>query len=142
MDYLLKASAVLLIFYGCYQLFLQRDTFFQANRLFLLTGLIVACCLPLVVIPIYIEYTPIDLTSFVVDSPSSVESLPVLPEEPFDYTIILYWAYFAGILFFLGKLIIELASLNRILNTSDEQSNGTYRIMETTEEVAGSLPEF
>lgn len=136
MDYLLKASAVLLIFYGCYQLFLQRDTFFQANRLFLLTGLIVACCLPLVVIPIYIEYTPIDLTSFVVDSPSSVESLPVLPEEPFDYTIILYWAYFAGILFFLGKLIIELASLNRILNTSDEQSNGTYRIMETTEEVA------
>lgn len=136
MDYLLKASAVLLIFYGCYQLFLQRDTFFQGNRMFLLTGLIVACCLPLVVIPIYIEYTPIDLTSFVVDSPSSAESLPVIEAEPYDYSMILSSIYALGIIFFLGKLIIEFISLRRVLNTSREQSNGEFRIMETTEDIA------
>ena len=136
MDYLLKASTVLLIFYGCYQLFLQRDTFFRANRIFLITGLLVACCLPLVVIPIYIEYTPIDLTSFVVDSPSSAEALPVIQEEPFDYNMIFNWIYIAGILFFLGKLMIEFASLHRILNTGNEQSNDTFKIMETNEDVA------
>ncbi len=136
MDYLIKASAVLLIFYACYQLFLQRETFFQANRIFLLIGLFIATCLPLVVIPIYIEYTPIDLSAFVVDSPSSVEALPTIQEEPFDYTIILYWIYAAGILFFLGKLIIEFISLYRVLHTSKAQSQGEFKIMETSEDIA------
>ena len=58
MEYLLKASAVLIIFYLCYKVFLQRDTFFQSNRWFLLIGFFVALCIPYVAIPIYVEYTP------------------------------------------------------------------------------------
>ena len=58
MDYLLKASAIVVIFYVCYKLLLQRETFFASNRWFLLLGLVVASIIPTIVIPIYIEYSP------------------------------------------------------------------------------------
>ena len=61
MEYLLKASAVVVIFYICYKIFLQRDTFFQHNRSFLLLGLAISFLLPFLIIPIYIEYTPVDI---------------------------------------------------------------------------------
>ena len=58
MEYLIKASVVVAIFYCCYNLFLQRDTFFQSNRWFFIIGLITAILIPLVVIPIYIPVQP------------------------------------------------------------------------------------
>ena len=58
MEYLLKASAVLCLFYFLYKLFLQRETFFQANRVFLLIGMLSAICIPLIVIPVYVEHNP------------------------------------------------------------------------------------
>ena len=58
MEYLIKSSAITIIFYVCYKLFLQKETFFQSNRWFLLSGIIIAFSLPFLVIPIYVEYTP------------------------------------------------------------------------------------
>jgi len=133
MDYLLKASAILLIFYVCYQLFLQRDTFFQVNRLFLLSGLILASCIPLVVIPNYIEYTTIDTSGFTYHT----SSVPIdIKEEPYDYLQLMSWTYLAGITFFFGKLCIEFLSLRKILNTSKPKSSGEFKIIETVENVA------
>ncbi|SDS11427.1 BlaR1 peptidase M56 [Formosa sp. Hel1_31_208] len=132
MDYLLKASAILIIFYVCYQLFLQRETFFQSNRLFLLSGLILACCLPFIVIPQYIEYTPIDTSSFVMSS----NELAIQKGTPYDYVQLLPWFYITGACFFFGKLIIEFLSLRRILIHSEASASGTYKILKTEEQVA------
>ena len=65
MEYLLKVSAVTVIFYVFYKIFLQRDTFFESNRWFLLIGLITSVFIPLFVIPIYVEQTPVSLDAFV-----------------------------------------------------------------------------
>ncbi len=46
--YLLLANLYLGIFYGFYYLFLRRETFFQGNRVYLLTALLLAFTLPLV----------------------------------------------------------------------------------------------
>ncbi|TXD81855.1 hypothetical protein ESY86_16655 [Subsaximicrobium wynnwilliamsii] len=83
MDYLLKASAVLIIFYVCYYLFLRRETFFQTNRWFLLAGLVVSICIPFLVIPMYIEYVPLDLTGFA--NTTSTRGTTPITQEPFDY---------------------------------------------------------
>lgn len=48
--YALKASVLLLLFYTAYKLLLEGETFYMANRLFLLTGLL--CCYVLPVISI------------------------------------------------------------------------------------------
>ncbi|MEH6536352.1 MAG: M56 family metallopeptidase [Psychroserpens sp.] len=137
MDYLLKASAVLLIFYLSYQLFLQRDTFFQANRWFLLSGLILASSIPLVVIPVYIEYIPIQTSGFVSVTGNSVESAQsAIQAQPFDYVQLIIWTYLGGILVFFGKLCIEFLSLRKILKTSNSVTSDDFKILKTTENVA------
>ena len=45
--YLVLANLYLGVFYGFYYLFLRRETFFQGNRIYLLTGLLLAFTLPL-----------------------------------------------------------------------------------------------
>ncbi|MFB2120985.1 energy transducer TonB [Parapedobacter sp. 2B3] len=47
MMYLVLANLYLCVFYGFYYLFLRRETFFQGNRVYLLTSLLLAFTLPL-----------------------------------------------------------------------------------------------
>ena len=133
MDYILKASAVLFIFYACYQLLLQKETFFQANRWFLLSGLIVACVIPLVVIPVYIEYTVTNTNNFAINYNDL--NTAVILEEPFDYLQLAIWTYFAGILFFFGKLIIDFLSLRKVFNSSKTKTSGSYKLLETNRNI-------
>ncbi|RED47382.1 M56 family metallopeptidase [Seonamhaeicola aphaedonensis] len=109
MEYLLKASAIIAIFYACYKSFLQRDTFFQSNRGFLIIGLSSAFLVPLIIIPVYIEHTPVLLDNFVFDT-----SIPVtqqIVEESINLIDIITYLYFAGIAFFLGRFLFQLSSL-------------------------------
>ncbi|MDG5492589.1 M56 family metallopeptidase [Psychroserpens sp. SPM9] len=137
MDYLLKASAVLLIFYICYQIFLQRDTFFQANRWFLLSGLIIACSVPLVVIPIYIEYTPVEPSgyTFAVNE-IALPASTTIEAQPFDYSQLILWTYFLGIFVCFGKLCIDFLSLRKVFKNSNLVQSKSFKILETSEHVA------
>ena len=134
MDYLLKSSAIIFIFYVCYKLFLQRDTFFESNRWFLLLGLVIASCMPSIIIPIYIEYTPVSFSEFIVNTAS--ESNITVQEEQFNYLQLASWIYLSGLIFFVGKLAIELLSLKRILKADHFQSYGNYKFIETNKQVA------
>jgi bla regulator protein BlaR1 len=133
MEYLLKASAVLFIFYACYQLFLQKETFFQANRWFLLSGLIIACVIPLVVITVYMEYTVSNINSFILNYDTL--TTPVTLEEPFDYMQLIIWIYLAGILIFFGKLIVAFLSLRKVINSSKTKSLGSFKLLETNRNI-------
>ncbi|OUR96043.1 hypothetical protein A9Q86_16320 [Flavobacteriales bacterium 33_180_T64] len=137
MIYLLKASAVLFIFYICYQLFLKKETFFQSNRWFLLSGLIIASCIPFVVIPEYIEYTAIDTSEFLINTSNTLVNPTEIQEEPFNYMQLIIWFYTAGLLFFFGKLAIEFLSLRKILNNASIiTTSNNFKILETDEQVA------
>ena len=92
MDYLIKTSIVVALFYSCYYLFLQRDTFFQSNRWFLLLGLIASFGIPLITIPVYIEQTAIPLQNFVF-----VETSAATPTGgTFEVADLLPWIYGLG----------------------------------------------
>ncbi|WP_299226614.1 M56 family metallopeptidase [uncultured Psychroserpens sp.] len=133
MDHLLKASAIIFIFYVCYKLFLQRDTFFQSNRWFLLSGLILASCIQLIVIPIYIEYTPVETTSFAAVTNVIV---PLAEQrETFDIQQLLFWIYMSGVIFLLGKFCIDFLSLRKILKTGTLTYHGSYKLIETNVQV-------
>jgi TonB-dependent SusC/RagA subfamily outer membrane receptor len=53
--YSLKAGVILAFFWGIYSLFLQRETFYGFNRMFLLTGMAVAVTLPLITVHYAVE---------------------------------------------------------------------------------------
>ncbi len=128
MEFLLKASTVIFIFYTCYKLFLQRETFFNTNRWFLLTGLLIAIVLPFVIIPIYIEYVPV-IQNFVV--PSDAIATQTDMGVSFDWKQMVYSFYGVGVLFFLVKLGVEFSSLLILLRKNKSYKNGDYTFIET-----------
>jgi len=54
MEYLLKFSAILGLFYVFYKLFLEKETFFNSIRGYFILGILTALFLPFIVIPEYI----------------------------------------------------------------------------------------
>ena len=133
MEYLLKSSAVIAIFYLCYKMFLQRDTFFQSNRWFLLIGLFTAFTLPFVVIPIYIERTPILLDAYVFNDTISTSAKP---EQTFSFLQLLYTIYILGVVFFLVRFVIQLLSLAKLIFTNENIKQGHYTFIKTRKEIS------
>ena len=117
MEYLLKACAVITIFYLCYKLFLQRDTFFETNRWFLLIGLITAFALPFIVIPIYIEYTPIPIQNFVATTNIPVEII----DESFNIWHYAFIGYIIGAIMFSIRFLVQLSSLILLIVKNKKQ---------------------
>jgi hypothetical protein len=59
--YFIKANGLIILFYLMYVLFLRKETFFVANRLYLISGLILSLSLPLITFTktIWVEPTPV-----------------------------------------------------------------------------------
>ncbi|MCK5678873.1 MAG: hypothetical protein KAH72_10425, partial [Flavobacteriaceae bacterium] len=75
MEYLIKSTAILTIFYVFYKVFLQSETFFQSIRSYFLVGIFSALTFPLITIPKYIQIEPLNLSGlYVTDSTPSLQS--------------------------------------------------------------------
>ena len=125
MDYFMKASALLVIFYLFYKFVLQKETFFQSNRIFLLVGLCTAVFAPLIVIPIYVEQTPLVLDNFVVSNSTEINEV----QSNINLLEIITTIYFVGVLFFGIKFLISILSLLKLIFFSaKKKNNGLYYI--------------
>ncbi len=134
MEYLLKVSIIVVIFYMIYKVFLQRDTFFQWNRGFLLLGLITSFTLPFLVIPVYIErFTPV-----VLDHGFTSFSVIETTEEPFTILDYISIIYLAGVLFFFIRFVLQLTSLFAIIFRNDYEKQGTFNFVKVT----ANIPPF
>jgi len=131
MEYLLKASALIALFYICYKAFLQRETFFESNRWFLLIGLFTACTIPLIVIPIYVTQTPI-----VIPNVEFTNTVTENAEETISVFEIISIIYLAGIVFFLGCFIIQILSLLKLFLKTEKQKIGNYTHAKTESNVS------
>jgi bla regulator protein blaR1 len=126
MEYLLKVTAVVTIFYTIYKLFLQRDTFFESNRWFLIIGLVSSLLIPLLVIPIYIEYTP-TFYNITINGEVSTEVI----EKPFNILDYLPLVYGLGVVFFLGRFFIQFFSLAKIIYKNKGVKKDGFVFIET-----------
>ncbi|WP_248722521.1 M56 family metallopeptidase [Seonamhaeicola sp. ML3] len=130
MEYLLKASAIILIFYACYKIFLQRDTFFEWSRAFLLVGLVAAFSVPFIIIPIYIERSPMILDDYMFNN-----TIPVITQQVYDATLspldIITYLYFSGVVFFLVRLLFQLSSLTYLLVKQKKTKQTGFTLVET-----------
>lgn len=120
MEYLIKASVVIILFYLCFSLFLKKETFFQHNRWFLLIGLIIALVFPFIVIPVYIAIEPA-VTSEVIHIQDiytqAITSSPITtqPDNTIDWSQIFSIIYSIGIVVFLIQFILQFGSLALLL---------------------------
>jgi len=132
MEYLLKASVVITVFYLCYYLLLKKETFFQHNRWFLLIGLIIAIVFPLIVIPVYIPIEPTTLQESVFTTSVNHSTLTEdMVETSLSWKELSSIVYIIGLLIFLIQFIVQFGSLIVLLmkNPKYKDQNFTYIIV-------------
>ena len=106
MLYFIKANGLIILFYLMYVLFLRKETFFVANRLYLISGLILSLSLPLITFTktIWIEPTPVpEFYQETTTVNSDYIEVPV-QETPIDWSLILTTVYVVICVLILAKI--------------------------------------
>ncbi|MBB4804061.1 hypothetical protein HNP37_004141 [Flavobacterium nitrogenifigens] len=130
--YIAKSTFLMLLFYFAYYFLLRKETFFNSNRWFLLSGLVVSAILPLVTYTkvVWIESTPI-LEGF-------ESNLPVIEKEApqFNWNQILLGIYALGFIIFIIKLAIDFYSLSTIIKGKKIQQQADFKFIDINENIA------
>ena len=131
MEYLIKSTAILTIFYVFYKVFLQSETFFQSIRSYFLVGIFSALTFPLITIPKYIQIEPLNLSGLYV-----TDSTPSLQSPTFDWIQLIVIIYLLGVVFFSIRFLAQLSSLLWFLYTHQKIKKGKYIFVKTTKNIA------
>ncbi len=131
--YLLKSSAILGLFYLVYQLFLKQETFFTANRHFLMIGIVAAFLLPSVTITQYMEAVPIHYGGAIVsDLPEA--ALPA--QEAFPWASLFLWVYGLGIAFLTLKFLVQFLQLWKMIKKNSGVRQNGFHYIQISEPIA------
>ncbi|OOV26291.1 hypothetical protein BXU11_12405 [Flavobacterium sp. LM5] len=132
--YLLKASGLIALFYLAYYFLLRKETFFTANRFFLLAGLGTAVVLPLFYITKIVWVNPTPLTFPISELPLQ----QVAPEKTFeiDWYLTAIAIYIVGSALFFIKFGIDYWSLNRVLYKTKAQQQADFKLIDVQEKIA------
>ncbi|WP_433763837.1 M56 family metallopeptidase [Flavobacterium ginsenosidimutans] len=132
--YIAKSSSLMLLFYCVYFFLLRKETFFNSNRWFLLSGLIVSSILPLVS---YTKVIWIDTTNDL-NTNISTSLVNVSQEEAvdFNWTFLILGLYAIGFLVFFIKLGIDFYSLNTIIKGKKVKQQADFKFIDINENIA------
>lgn len=130
MEYLLKTSIVVTIFYTIYRIFLHKETFFMINRFFLLLGLSISFIIPTIIIPIYIK---VEESISIVPIEPKIVSKEIIETSNFNYLDLIIILYFIGVLFFTIRFIISLFSIITFLTKKEKTLKTNYRLITTND---------
>jgi len=132
--YLIKSSGLIGMFYLAYFILLRKETFFNSNRWFLLTGLISSVLLPLVVFTKIIWVDP---------SPTAFDWLKIPATMPIKNDVFeIIWlqvfgiTYGIGILIFLLKFAFDFYSLSKVLKGKTIQQQADFKFIDVTENIS------
>ncbi len=131
MEYLLKSTFVLSLFYFFYILFLQKDTFFQSIRFYFITGIVASLTIPIIVIKKYVLIDPVIISGANI----TVGQINTIPESTFSWSQIIWLSYFAGVLFFTVKFLIQLSSLMWFLYENPKTKKGDFTFVEIQKDI-------
>ena len=134
MEYLIfvaKSSLVVALFFVCFQLFLRRETFFKANRWFLIVGVVVALVFPFLIITkvVFVNAPEVDF--------SSLEQIVANnPTEYINWWSVVFAIYGIGCVFFLSQFLVQLASLFSLIKKGTTKRVGRFKMVEVTEDTS------
>ncbi|MET2986068.1 M56 family metallopeptidase [Aureibaculum conchae] len=133
MEYFLKANGLVILLWLFYSLVLKNETFFKAIRGYFLLGLVIIIAIPLIEIPVYVEKAVSNFNGYVVEG---MQTTNTYVAQKFDWFNLLMILYFAGIVFFSFKFILQLFSLGKLLTSHKITRQGRYKLVETDKEIS------
>ena len=127
-QYLLLANVYLALFYGFYVILLRRETFFQLNRVYLISSALLSFLIPLIQAEwarnLFITQR-INQTIYGLDTVNVINvQIPVQQNQGFTFGEGLVVIYLGGIVFLLGKFLMQLYLLRNALN--NPAAHGAY----------------
>ncbi|MEO6175249.1 MAG: M56 family metallopeptidase [Flavobacterium circumlabens] len=133
--FIAKSSGLLALFYLAYYLLLRKETFFNSNRWFLLSGLITAVVLPFLVYTKVIWVDPVPVSNMAY---SPVFTPGTIQEESFeiDWNLVSLAIYALGFTAFLVKFGIDFYSLNSVLKGKKVQQQADFKFIDINENIA------
>lgn len=116
-QYLLLVNIYLLLFYGFYVLLLRKETFFQLNRLYLVSAALLSFMIPVMqanwvqnlFITQQVKYT-------LYSSPVLVYNFKPIEESAVSIGQVLLVLYLTGIVFLSGRLVWQLFKLKQVIS--------------------------
>lgn len=136
---LIKSSALIAAFYLAYHFLVRKETFFNSNRWFLLTGLFTALLLPWFNITkvVYVEKPKMALADLVAYSSQNMVATPrVATPEPFDWMLLVWFGYLAIALFLLARIVINFTSLFRMLYNQQKTKKEDFTLVDLNQNIA------
>jgi len=109
-----------LFFYGFYWVFLRRNTFFVANRMYLIGSILLAFCLPLFKVKHNYDFEstlPLTINEFSTEHISSIFYTPILGN--FNWIDLMAVIYLIGAAVILGRVIFAFIKIYNLLINGD-----------------------
>ncbi len=118
-QYLLLVNLYLVLFYGFYALLLRSETFFQLNRIYLVSSALLSFFIPMIhadwIRQLFITQK-VQYQLFAYDSPAMVYHFKSAEDHHITIEQVAIFIYAAGALVLLARFIWQLISLKRIIN--------------------------
>ncbi|MCF6358553.1 MAG: M56 family metallopeptidase [Draconibacterium sp.] len=132
---LLKASAGIALFYMLYWLLLSKETFYNANRWFLILALICSVAMPLFPIQYIVLVEPEKNTTFVEVLSNTINNIQhnnyeILEDKSFNWTFGIFLAYITGAAIFLIRLLTQTSILIYLMVKNKVKLINGIRIVE------------
>ncbi|WP_116787335.1 M56 family metallopeptidase [Flavobacterium psychrotrophum] len=139
LPYILKASALLAVFFLAYHTLLKKETFFGTNRLFLIAGLITSALLPLA------EYTKVIFVDPIPARPFTSQELTMMntamlqeqkiPEPAFEinWFYVALGVYAIGLAFFGIRLLADVFKIRKMLAGKRVTKSETYKLVDSAD---------
>ncbi len=142
-NFLLESGVSLALLTVIYVGFLQKETFFKTNRLFLLGSLIFSVVLPLLKFRIFSPRPTMLAEVTVMPYQNLLEAVTVYSQEfsgsveqAVLSTSIILFAYFAGVVFFFGRFLFRIAQLMLVIHKNEVQKMKNFKLVTLEKEIS------
>nr|WP_299174573.1 M56 family metallopeptidase [uncultured Allomuricauda sp.] len=115
--HLLKSSGIILLFLGCYYIFLRKETFFKGNRWFLFFGLLISLTIPFITITKTVMIGALSISEVQAAQPISSGN------QQYNNSLSNLWLivsviYLMGVIYMGIRLAVQFYSIKRLLSSS------------------------
>ena len=138
LEYFWKVNALLALFFGCYFLFLKKETYFTYNRYFLLTGLFAAVTIPFISFTKTIIVAPIkQIISQSISTTTNIKTAQIAQqtEQAFNWTSFFVICYLSIVFIFMLKILIEYYFYKKALHNQQFIHKNNFRLFEINSKI-------
>ncbi len=128
--YIVEASACLALFYVVYWLFLKKETYFQLNRIYLVSALLAAFIIP------GLNVASPFITASAPPEVASISSGPAVPAPSVGLAEIIVGSYVAGVVLFFVRFVFHLVKLHTVVKRCGIWKSHNVRIVSVDREFA------